>query len=292
MKREIIEINEELCDGCGLCAQGCHEGAIQMINGKAVLINDLLCDGLGACIGECPQGAIEITLREAEAYDEIKVMETLVPKGEDVVFAHLKHLQDYKEEKWLEMGRDYLVEHQNEIDYDVTSLLVRLEASAVFSEIKSDCSSGTCPGSEEKIHFANENDISTEEQVSALTHWPVQMHLINPQSSVFQDADLLLSADCVAHAVGNFHGRFLNGKKLAIACPKLDSNKESYIEKLQMMIEHSGLKSIHVLMMEVPCCHSLLSLVKEAQIKSKRIVPVRVSIVGTVGDILRDEQLH
>lgn len=292
MKREIIEINEDKCDGCGICAQGCHEDAIQMINGKAVLINDLLCDGLGACIGECSQAAIEISEREAQPYVEVKVMENLVPKGMEVVFAHLKHLQDYKEEKWVQEGRKYLLENQDVIAFDVLSLLTKLEASAVFSNIKTDCTTGTCPRSEKELHDLVDEDHFDQNPPSRLTHWPVQMHLINPQSSVFQDAALLLSADCVAHAVGNFHDTYLKGKKLAIACPKLDSNKESYVDKLHMMIEYSNLKSIHIMMMEVPCCHSLLSLVKEAQIRSSRIVSVNVSIVSTEGIIIRNEQLH
>lgn len=290
MKREIIEIDEDKCNGCGICAHGCHEGAIQMINGKAVLINELLCDGLGACIGDCPRDAIQVTIREAEPYSEIKVMESLVPKGEAVVFAHLKHLQQYGEEKWLEQGREFLLKHQKSINFDCTALLVRLEAENIFNNIQQDCSLGSCPGSEEKIIAAKPETYAVDvQQESALTHWPVQLHLINPQSSVFHNADLLMSADCVSHALGNFHSRFLRGKKLAIACPKLDSNTEAYIDKLQVMIAESNLKSIHIMMMEVPCCHSLLSMVKEAMQRSRRLIPLKISVVGTDGSILSEE---
>jgi len=293
MKRQIVNIDEEKCDGCGLCASGCHEGAIQMINGKAVLINELLCDGLGACIGECPVDAIEITIREAELYDEIKVMESLVPKGFDVVFAHLKHLQDYKEEKWLEQGRAFLFDNEENIDFDISSLLVKLEANIVFSGIKNDCASGSCSGSFERTApVALGKEVSNSVQNSELSNWPVQFHLINPQSSVFNNANLLLSADCVAHSIGDFHAVHLKGKKLAIACPKFDSNLESYIEKIQIMIDFSGLNSIHVMMMEVPCCHSVLSLVKRALAGSSRSVPVTVSVVSAAGEILSEQKVN
>ena len=120
MKRNVIKIDENLCNGCGNCVSGCHEGALQLIDGKAVMISDLYCDGLGACIGECPVGAISFEEREAAPYDEVAVMERLVPKGEAVVLAHLKHLKDHNEKEWVQQGVEYLKEHN--IDFDLTQI--------------------------------------------------------------------------------------------------------------------------------------------------------------------------
>ena len=114
MKRNIIEIDEEKCNGCGLCIPNCHEGAMKLIDGKARLISDLFCDGLGACIGHCPEGAISIIEREAEPYDEIRVMEQIVPKGRNTILAHLDHLRDHGEEEFLAQAIQFL--KQNNID--------------------------------------------------------------------------------------------------------------------------------------------------------------------------------
>ena len=108
MKRKIIQIDEEKCNGCGICIPNCHEGAMQLIDGKARLISDLFCDGLGACIGHCPEGAIEIIEREAEPYDERKVMEIMVPKGRNTILAHMEHLRDHNETEFLQQSIDYL----------------------------------------------------------------------------------------------------------------------------------------------------------------------------------------
>ncbi|MDD2263226.1 MAG: 4Fe-4S ferredoxin, partial [Clostridia bacterium] len=201
MKRTIIRIDDTLCNGCGICVTGCHEGALRMIDGKAVMVSDLYCDGLGACIPECPQGAISLEEREAEAYNEEAVMERIAPKGDKVILAHLKHLQDHGETGFMNQGIDYLKKHN--IKVDLSSLFPTVSKDNTFVPV---------------MHKA--------------VNFPFQLHLINPLNSVFAEADLLLAADCTAFTATGFHNRFLKDKVLAIACPKLDSNRESYIEKL------------------------------------------------------------
>lgn len=209
MQREIIKIDEEKCTGCGECVPKCHEGALQVIDGKVRLVSELMCDGLGACIGHCPENAITIEKREAQPYDEIT-------------------------------------------------------APAPVSAIVADTP-------------------------SQLTHWPVQMHLINPNSPVYRGADLLLAADCVAFSLGSFHQNFLKNRSLAIACPKLDHGTETYIDKIVAMIDIAKVNTITVMMMEVPCCGGLLQMVRSALAKASGKVPVKAVIVGIDGKILKDE---
>lgn len=237
MVRDILKIDEELCTGCGLCVPNCHEGALQVIDGKVRLVSELMCDGLGACIGYCPEGAITIEKREAEPYDEVRVMEQMVSH------AH---------------------------------------------------KSGGCPGSQEKVlektaAATTAGAVAVEASQSELRHWPVQMHLINPNASYFQGADLLVSADCVAYSTGSFHSRFLKGKSLVIACPKLDRNTEIYVEKLKALIDNARVNTITVMMMEVPCCGGLLQMIKAASSQAVRKVPVKQMIVGISGEILMEE---
>lgn len=222
MKRTVIKIDEELCNGCGICVDGCHEGALQLIDGKARMISDLYCDGLGACIGECPLGAIDFEEREAEPYDEIAVMERLVPKGKKTILAHLNHLKNHNETELLAQGLRYLKEHNIEINMDTEN-----------NDKKGSCGQGftACPGSRE-MSFAPVNSIATAKDTpSQLRQWPVQLHLLNPQAGYFQGADVVIAADCTAFSYGNFHDRFIKNRVLAIACPKLDSGKEIYVEK-------------------------------------------------------------
>lgn len=283
MKRNIIKIDEEKCNGCGLCVSGCHEGALQLIDGKARMISDLFCDGLGACIGECPEGAISIEEREAEAYDEIKVMERMVAKGEKTILAHLKHLKDFNEMGYFQQGVEYL--RANKIDVDLSSL---------FQSGSNGCAhkgEGGCPGSRERSFAKVEVTPMQEEQhqPSQLTHWPIQLHLINPNAGFLKNSDLLLAADCTAFTLGSFHPQLLKGKTLAIACPKLDSNKEVYVDKLRIMIDEARINTITVAIMEVPCCGGLLQLVNLARETATRTVPLRRIVIGIQGDILSDD---
>ncbi len=287
MKRTIIKIDEEKCNGCGLCVSGCHEGALQLIDGKARIISELFCDGLGACIGECPESAIDLEEREAEPYDEIKVMERMIDKGEKTILAHLKHLKDFNEMVYFKQGVEYLKE--NNVDIDLSSL---------FQSNQGGCgtqshSGGGCPGSREMSFKNKEEDakpsIGIREQASELTHWPIQLHLINPNAGFLKGADLLLAADCTAFTLGSFHPQLLKGKALAIACPKLDSGKDIYIEKLKTMMDDARINTITLAIMEVPCCGGLLQLVNIAKSESARKVPVRQIVVGIQGNIISDD---
>lgn len=286
MKRTIIKIDEAKCNGCGLCVSGCHEGALQLIDGKARMISELFCDGLGACIGDCPEGAIELEEREAEPYDEIKVMEKMIEKGEKTILAHLKHLKDFNEMGYFKQGVEFLKE--NNVDINLNSL---------FQSNQGGCGTqvhgGGCPGSRE-MSFKNlepetNQHAEVREQASELTHWPIQLHLINPNAGFLKGADLLLAADCTAFTLGSFHPNLLKGKALAIACPKLDSGKDVYIEKLKIMMDESKINTITMAIMEVPCCGGLLQLVNIAKSESKRKVPVRQIVVGIQGNILSDD---
>ncbi|MDD3989965.1 MAG: 4Fe-4S binding protein [Bacteroidales bacterium] len=288
MKRTVINIDEDLCNGCGNCVTGCHEGALQLINGKAVMISELYCDGLGACIGECPTGAIELIEKEAEPYNETAVMERISTKGEKVIIAHLKHLKNHGADKWFKEGVEWCREN-----------LPGIDLSELTETKDKNCGCNTspqmpsaCPGSKERDlrsskPLPNENAAGVNYSgLSRLTHWPVQLHLQNPASNIFRDADLLLASDCSAFSSGDFHERFLKNKTLSIACPKLDSNLESYHDKLRLMILNSGINTITVLIMEVPCCSGLLQLALNARKASGVNIPVKVIKLSVEGKVL------
>ncbi|MDL2227786.1 4Fe-4S binding protein [Odoribacter sp. OttesenSCG-928-L07] len=279
MKRTIIKIDEDKCNGCGLCVSGCHEGALQLIDGKARMVSELYCDGLGACIGDCPVGAIELEEREAEPYDEVAVMERLVPKGEKTIKAHLMHLKDHNETELLSQGLNYLKEHNIEIDMNLEK---KEESCGGFQQPHA------CPGSGERA-FAPKNSIPTTNEVpSQLQQWPIQLHLLNPQAGYFNRADVVIAADCTAFSYGNFHEKFIKNHILAIACPKLDSGKESYVEKITAMIDQSNINTLTVVIMEVPCCGGLLQLVKMAAEQASRKIPIKKVVVGIQGEILEE----
>jgi NAD-dependent dihydropyrimidine dehydrogenase PreA subunit len=300
MIREVVKIDEELCDGCGECIPNCHEGALQMIDGKARLISDLMCDGLGACLGHCPQGAIEIEKREAEAYNETKVMEIMVEKGENTVVAHLQHLKEHNETEFLKEGVEYLKAHESSLPFKLREVLSRVHHAKVEEEQLA-CG---CAGSEARS-FAPRSAVVAgavpaagaftmaggvlAEQASELRQWPVQMHLINPAASYFQESDLVLAADCVAFSLGSFHSKWLKGKSLAIACPKLDSGQEEYVSKIRALIDEAKINTLTVMMMQVPCCGGLLQMVKMAAAQAQRNVPVKSVIVGVEGEILQED---
>ena len=290
MKREIVKIDEALCDGCGLCIPNCHEGALQIIDGKAHLVSDLMCDGLGACLGHCPQDAITIENREAEPYDEIKVMQEMVKKGKNVVIAHLTHLKEHNEDEFLKQGIEFLNSNEKNINFNIKEVMELINKTDHQEEENKSCG---CQGSN-PVSF-NNNTIPVfggnivQDTPSALTHWPVQMHLINPAASYFQGTDLLLASDCSAFTAGDFHNKFLKGKTLTIACPKLDSGIEVYISKVKSLIEDAKINTITVLMMEVPCCGGLLQIAQQALKNANRKIPVKMLIMSIRGEIIKEE---
>ena len=254
--REVIEIDEKLCDGCGDCVTACAEGAIAIIDGKARLISDVYCDGLGACLGHCPQGALKVIHREAEEFDEQAVEDRLVQLRKKSSAAPAPPQLSVVSPQPIIAG-------------------------------------GGCPGSRAQMHqpAAPNPSVACEGPSSQLRHWPVQLHLVAPTAPFFQKQDVLLAADCVAFAVGDFHQRFLAGSSLAIACPKLDSNQEIYLQKLVAMIDEAEIRSLKVMVMEVPCCSGLVRLVEEALQRAVRKLPVECFVVGTHGHILGEYQI-
>ncbi|NDP19844.1 MAG: 4Fe-4S ferredoxin [Paludibacter sp.] len=299
MKRTIIKIDEELCNGCEACVSGCHEGALQMIDGKARMVSELFCDGLGACIGDCPVGAITLEEREAEPYDEIATIERMIPKGEKTIIAHLKHLKDHGEVDYLKQAVGYLRNNSIQVDFaQVHNHGGGGCATKPVATAQAQSNGGGCPGSREmsfapaatpRFKMVAPTPAANAGTASQLRQWPVQLHLLNPEAVYFKNADVVLAADCVAFSIADFHDRFLVGKTLAIACPKLDSNQESYLEKIKNMISNSNINTLTVVVMEVPCCGGLLRLAQKAVSEAGRKIPVKHIVVGVRGDVLKEE---
>lgn len=237
--RNIIMIDEDKCNGCGLCIPSCAEGAMQIVNGKAKLIADKLCDGLGACLGSCPQGALKVMEKETDAFDEAAVEE------------HLK-------------------------TYDPVASGAPSVKPAAKPAATPRPHSGGCPGSRAMtlgLGDAERRNNATTTKVAAgdvelaikpqLGQWPVQLKLVPETAPYFNEAHLLVAADCVPVAYPNFQLELLKGRAVAIGCPKLDDN-QFYVEKLTRIIQQNNLKSITVAFMEVPCCNGLVAAVDQA----------------------------
>jgi len=280
VKRKIIKIDGKKCNGCGICIPNCPEDAIQIIDEKARLISDIFCDGLGACIGNCPQGAIKTIEREAEPYDEKKTMrENIIKAGENTIIAHLKHLKDHGETKYLNEALEVLKEE---------GINITLKEDTCDKTDKLPCG---CPGSK-VMDFTKEEKLDGNEVGlcgSQLRQWPIQLHLVPPNAPYFYNKDLLLVADCVGYSIGDFHKDYLKDRSISIACPKLDSNINIYLDKLIKMIDVARINTLKVMTMKAPCCNGLLALAKKASEKAKRKVPIKSIVFSVKGDILSEE---
>src|SRR5512139_1922704 len=244
--RKVVKIDEEKCNGCGLCIPNCAEGALQIIDGKAKLITDKFCDGLGACLGHCPEDAITVIEREAEEFDE---------KAVEVHLHKQKQAQPKPEPK----------------------------PTPVFTG---------CPSSRTmqfKVPKAEGSTSSTTSSTSQLAQWPVQLKLVPINAPYFQDADLLVAADCVPFAYPDFHQDFLKGKAVVVGCPKLD-DIQSYREKLTEIFRTNSIKSVTVPYMEVPCCFGLVKATEDAIAGSGKKIPLKKVKVGIRGEIKPDEE--
>ena len=244
--RKIIEIDEDKCTGCGLCVPACAEGAIEIVDGKAKVIKDLLCDGLGACIGDCPEDALHIVERETDAYDEEAVH---------------KHLAKQEAEK---KGAGQPAAQSGSGCGCPSANIMNFQAP-------SPCQSANVP----------KDQVSG---VSALSHWPVQIRLIPPTAPFLKGADLLVTADCVPVSYPDLHTTYLKGRKVMLGCPKFD-DAQSYIEKFRDIFSVADVKSVTVLIMEVPCCSGMPSIVKKGLELSGADVPVEVVVISLDGQI-------
>jgi len=291
MIREVVKIDEDKCNGCGVCIPECHEGALQIIDGKARLISDLMCDGLGACLNHCPQDAMTIEKREAEPYDEIKVIALMVEKGVNTVVAHLKHLKDHNETGFLKQAVAWLKDNQVNIEFNVDEVIRQVHKPKI-SVMQSGHVGGGCPGSQARSierPTVNVTHANTGEAPSELRQWPVQMHLINPMAPYFRESDMVLAADCVAFSMGNFHSKYLKGRSVGIACPKLDDGQGTYIDKLVQLIDQAKINTLTVTIMQVPCCGGLLHMAKQAVDLATRKIPLKKAVISIEGEILSEE---
>ena len=273
MKRRIIEIDQEKCNGCGACAEACHEGAISMVDGKAKLMRDDYCDGLGDCLPNCPTGAITFVEREAAAYDEQAVIANKQKKQEE--------MQSKMQETMKRTGM---------------SLPGGCPGSRGMSlnHAEHETRGGGCPGSRVRMMAQAETDGADAAQsaagyrpmqpVSRLAQWPVQIKLVPVSAPFYAGAKLLIAADCTAYAYAAFHEDFIKGHITLIGCPKLDS--VDYSEKLTQIIAGNDIKSVTIVRMEVPCCGGLENAAKTALQNSGKFIPWQVVTISTDGKIL------
>jgi NAD-dependent dihydropyrimidine dehydrogenase PreA subunit len=298
MKRKIISIDETKCTGCGQCIPDCPEGALQLIDGKARLVSDLFCDGLGACIGTCPEGAISVIGREAAPYDEKAVMATIVKQGPPVIKAHLEHLSGHGQAALYDQAVEYLIgngipvpEHAAPEQKPAVSPPCHPLAGRTGEGVV--CQTGQhashpfagCPGSAARsIPCARPRQPVGGAAASGLRQWPVQLSLLNPAAPCFENADLLIAADCVPFAYAGFHAEFLRGRIVIIFCPKLDPDIEGYIEKLSQIFLLHTIRSITVVRMEVPCCGGVRYVVDKALAKAGKKIPLMEKTITIQGE--------
>ncbi len=293
--RKIIKIDDELCTGCGDCIPNCPEGAIQLIDDKARIISDIFCDGLGACLGHCPVDAISIEEREAEEYSERKVMENVIKQGKNVIKAHLEHLRDHDQKKYLKEAIDFLKENGMEVPIEhpqaQTPDLATSHEQEACAEPPLACG---CPGAAvQDFRGDHERQECFEEvkplnsNVSQLRQWPVQFMLVPPTAPYLKNADLLITADCVPYAYPAYHNGLLKEKIVLVGCPKFDK-VDYYKEKLVEILKTNDIKSVTVAIMEVPCCFGMHQLVSDAIKASDLKIPLKKVTIGVKGEILED----
>lgn len=264
VKRKIIEIERDKCNGCGLCTQACAEGALVLDEeGKAVLVKEIYCDGMGACLDVCPTGALKILERESESYDaEATYRHVLKTRGKKAA-AHVHGI------------------HPEQISQSS-------KGGGSGNEIPS-LACG-CPGSmagEIKKPAAPRGGKSMSGS-SELSQWPIQLHLVSPYAPYFNHSELLIAADCTAFALGSFHQDLLKGKKLIIACPKLDDTT-GYVEKIADILKNNTIYSLTVATMVVPCCSGLVRMVEKAAALSGSGINVKRIVVGIDGEIIAEK---
>ncbi|MGC9197077.1 MAG: ATP-binding protein [Syntrophobacteraceae bacterium] len=242
--RKIVEIDEELCDGCGMCAIACAEGALEIRDGKARLIKESYCDGLGACLSGCPKGAVRVIEREADEFDPEEVEEHFEKKKSE----------EPQKVKELKPARG-------------------------------------CPSSQIEVFAPRAESKSPGEldQVSELSHWPVQIRLVPPNAPFLKGADLLIVADCAPVAYPNFHHRFLGGKTVLLGCPKFD-DKEEYVKRFTEIFRTAGVAGVTVVDMEVPCCSALPAIVRKALKDAGKDIPVEEITISTRGEIVNRDR--
>lgn len=280
MIRKVIKIDEDKCDGCGLCIPSCHEGALQIIDGKAKLVKDSLCDGFGACIGECPLGAITFEERETEGYNEIEVLERLLHEPDADIKAHLMHLFDMGDLDNFNIAVHYLEE---------IGIKINIINKGGGHDMPTEKSGGGCPGAAPKKIFKPLNVIEDKsnkqkksDNNSELEHWPVQLHLVNPGSDFLQGKTLILMSTCAPVAYGNIQQDYIKNNAVVLACPKLDYT-EPYQNKLAQIIATANLVKIIVLRMEVPCCSGLTDILKKAYNTIGIPLPIEEHTIGING---------
>ncbi|MCJ7499266.1 4Fe-4S binding protein [bacterium] len=286
--RTMVQIDEDKCDGCGLCVPDCAEGALQIVDGKAKLVSDIYCDGLGACLGSCPQDAITMVDRDADEYDEGAVNERLKDLGKDPL-PH-GHNDAGAGTQDCAASDDKVEDLACGCSGTLSQSFDRSETAAVPLTPKM----GGCPGSRSQSFDAPKASPPADQAgpvASRLGNWPVQIMLVPPKAPYLDGADLLLAADCAPFAYGDFHRRFMEGKTLLVGCPKLDDT-QVYVEKLSHMFRENNINSISVVYMEVPCCTGLVQLTQEALRQSGANIPTTLYRVGIKGDFVEERTLE
>jgi NAD-dependent dihydropyrimidine dehydrogenase PreA subunit len=273
MKRKVVHIDPDKCNGCGLCVPNCAEGAIQLVDGKARLVADNLCDGLGACLGECPEGAITIEERDADAFDEQTVERHLQAIGREPGPApagghehHHGHHEHHGDHHTGHHGHGHQGHGHHGGGFACPS-------SRAITHDRAPSAAATSPAGEVR---------------SELGHWPVKLQLVPPTAPFFRGKELVVAADCGAVAFGDFHRRFLKDAAVVIQCPKF-GEQDFVIPKLAGIMAEGGITGVTVVRMEVPCCGGLSWAVQKAlQQSGKSDLPLREVVVGVRGDIVSE----